>query len=463
MKLGRLNITWGKKNQKLIPGRVVMNLFGLQVLWNNAQTIEIVEQGYADNPDIYTVVNRVTRTSAFAPFKVYKIKNQAKHLKYKAWTGENATPESIAMAMRIKSETYEEANEHPMNALLEQPNPQQKCREFTENSVGFKVITGERFWHITTGALGQPIAIYNLPPQHMTVIGDGTLLGVKEFQLMMGSVVTVPKEQVIFSRYWNPVYNTSGSHLRGLSPFKAGRKLMTISNTALSRQQNMLENAGAAGMLFEKPMQGMDGWSQEQAGKIKQMINTELIGTDNANAIGVANGDLGYLNFGIKGTEMELVELSNMNLNRICALLGVPSVLFNNDAATYNNLREAKKELLTAACFPELDSMRDDWNEIAKLYGDDIYIDYDASVYPELMEDMDKVVARAAAAWWTTPNEKRLMMYMDEDADELMDKFIVPSGMQLMEDLGMNEVDEELSGNISGVASGASRRKPSDE
>lgn len=366
--------------------------------------------------------------------------------------------------MQIKEATYEEDNNHPLNKILEQPNPWQKCREFTENSIGFKVITGERFWHVVKGTMGLPIAIYNLPPQHMTVFGDGTLLGIKGYQLLIAKAIDIPVEEIIFSRYWNPVYDVSGSQLRGLSPFKAGKKLTTRSNVALSRSVNMLENAGAAGLVFDKPVAGFDGWSKEQAGSIKNMINTEVLGVDNVNTIATANGDLGYINFGIKGTEMELTELEKMTRDRICALVGVPAVLFNNDAATYNNLKEAKKELLTAACFPELDSMRDDWNEIGKLYGDNIWVDYDASVYPELMEDMDKVVERASKAWWTTPNEKRLMMYMDEDTEnELMDDYVVPSGMQLLDDLGMNEVDETLQDDISGVANRTGTRQSANE
>lgn len=80
MKIGRLQINWNKKQMQVRPGRVIMNLFGMQVLWNNADTMTIVNDGYVGNPDIYTVVNRITKTASFAPFKVYKIKDQKKTL-----------------------------------------------------------------------------------------------------------------------------------------------------------------------------------------------------------------------------------------------------------------------------------------------------------------------------------------------------------------------------------------------
>lgn len=462
MRLGKLNISWGKKRMKIVPGRTLLNLFGLQVLWNNGETQDIV-LSYTSNPDIYSVVNKVARTSSYAPFKVYKIKNRAKHKLYKSWTGENATKASIERAMQIKEEAYEEENDHPLNRLIEQPNPWQKCREFSENSVGFKVLTGERFWHVVrldSGLNeGNPFAIYNLPPQYMAVKGDGSLLGIDGYELLISVSKPLSREEVIFSRYWNPCYDTGGSQLRGLSPFKAGMKLGTRSDYVLSRSVNMLQNSGAAGLLFEKPTLGVEGMSPEQAGKLKTVLNKEIMGIDNANTLGVANGDLGYINFGLKGTEMELTELERLTLEKICALVNVPPVLFNTDRSIQNNLQEAKKELIISACCPELDSLRDDWNEVAKLYFKEgqevnIWVDYDLGVYPELQEDLDKVTERNEKAWWKTPNEKRLSEYMDEHEDPLMDEIIVPSGMTLLSDLGINEVDAALGQGNQGAGDG---------
>jgi phage portal protein BeeE len=457
MRIGRLDISWRRKG--LTPGKTLMSLFGFQVLWHNDETKTIVEN-YTVNPDIYTVVNKVARTSSYAPFRVYKIKDQKKHKLYKSWTGENATKASVLKALSIKNEAYEEWDDHPMNKLIEQPNPWQKQREFSENSVGFKVLTGERFWHVVKLDMGadegKPFAIYNLPPQYMTVKGDGSILGIDSYELMIAKVKELKREEVIFSRYWNPDYSVSGTHLRGLSPFKAGKKLSTRSDAVLTRSVNMLQNAGAAGLVFEKPSVGVDKMTAEQAGALKKNLNTEVLGIDNANTIGVANGDLGYINFGLKGTEMELTDLERLTMERICSLVNVPAGLFNPDSAIRNNQQEYKKELVIGACCPELDSLRDDWNEVAKLYGEEIYVDYDLSVYPELQEDMEKINKINVASWWKTPNEKRLSEFMDEHPDPMMDKIIVPSGLMLIEDLGLTDVDNALNGEDadSGMARG---------
>lgn len=455
IKIGRLNLSWGNKKSLVLPGKQILNILGFSVLWSNADTSTIVREGYLNNSDIYTVVNKVARTASFAPFRVYRIKDQWKHKQYKAWTGEGATGQSIARAMMIKSQAYEEDNSHPLNKLIERPNQWQKSREFTENCIGFKLITGERFLHVIkldAGANeGNPYAIYNLPPQYMVVVGDGTLMGIGEYIFMLGKQSSLKIGEVIFSRYWNPGFDSMGGHLRGLSPWKAGCRLMTLSNAVMTRSVIMLQNAGSAGIVFEKPTAGVDGMTQEQAALLKDKVNTEVIGIEHANAITVANGDLGYLNLGIKGSEMELQKLAQLAMERICAIISVPPVLFNTDRAIQNNMQEAKKELVVSACCPELDSLRDDWNEVAKLYkkdpnaDDDIYVDYDLSVYPELQEDLKKLMEIYRDAWWTTGNEKRLGMYMDENKDvPEMDDFLVPSNLVPIGDMGANLVDQTL-------------------
>jgi phage portal protein BeeE len=451
IKIGKFRAAWGKdaKELSLVPGRI-LRMFGLSVQWVGREISDLIQQGYCANPDIYTVINRIAKTASNAPFKVYRIKDKKKHLYYKAWTGADATPESLRKAMMIKELVYEEDTEHPLNKLIENPNPNQKSREFIENSIGFKLITGERFWHVVNAPTvlngERPYAIFNLPPQYMIVEGDGTMLGIRGYRLQLGEQRPLTKEEVIFSRYWNPDYDTSGLHLRGLSPLKAGSKLTTLSNSGLTRSVAMIDAAGAAGVLHEKPTLGVEGWTKEQAGDIKKEIHSEILGTENSNSVGVLSGDLGWINFGMKGSEMELLEMQKLTRERIAVLFNAPPGLFDPEKSGEHNAKEFKKELITSACIPELDSIRDDWNEIVKLYPEeDIYVDYDLTVFPELSEDHGELAARLLNMPYFTWNEKRLMFGADEDTEnENMDKYIIPSGMMLLDDLGMNEVDEAL-------------------
>lgn len=431
---------------------VVINSFGVSALWHSDGYHDNVT-AYTSNATLYSIVNRISKMAAIAPFKVYKVKPGKKslHIKYKAWTGENATWESISKAMRIKSLVYEEDNSHPLNERIENPSKDTNGVQFIINSIGFKLLTGNRFWFMAVleaGAdAGKPWEIINLPPQHMVIVPDGTPYGVREYRFALDqNAVPIAKELIIHSKYFNPVFEADGSHLWGISPVKAGCKNLTRSDAALSRGVAMLQNAGAAGMVIDKS--GTDV-SYDQAIQTKEAINRTINGGHNSGKIGLLNGDFDYLNFGLNARDMEVIATEKYSDQKLCNIYSFPPGVFDPDKATYANSKEFNKQIITGAVIPELSSLRDDWNEIASLYKEDIYVDYDLSVYPELQEDLEKLASALDKIWYLTGNEKRLMIGQDEDADtELMNTYLIPSGLTPIEDIrepNINDLNDELS------------------
>lgn len=435
----------------------LLQLFGMSLVWGKWNGEDHIK-AYEQNASLYSIVNRITRTASMAPFKVYKIKDQKKFQKYKNWTGSNATKASVMNAMRLKAQVYEEDNSHPLNYLLANPNPFQGGADFVANSIGYRLLTGNRFWLLTQldiGAnAGNVVNIVNLPPDDVAVKGDGTLFGVSGYVLNLGQSIDIPKESIIHSKYANYRIDSQGSHKKGLSPLVAGERNLVINDYAENRSATELKNAGAAGMVYNK---NIDQWSPEQAAAIKDKLHEDVIGLENAAKIAVANGDLGYLQFGQNAQQLGTLEKAKYSMQQLCNIYGVPYILFNADNSTYNNIQEAKKELITMGVIPELVALRDDFNTIAKMFkaGDGYYIDFDISVFPELQEDLEKQARIMTAAYWLTLNEKRLGMGYDEDnEEEMMDKYLVPSGLTEITQLNpdniqaqMDHVDQQMNDN----------------
>ena len=64
------------------------------------------------------------------------------------------------------------------------------------------------------------------------------------------------------------------------------------------------------------------------------------------------------------------------------------------------------------------------------MYGDNICIEYDFSVIPELQEETDKIVDQMSKAWWLTPNEKRAAMSYDHDQEnEILNEYYIPANL----------------------------------
>lgn len=423
---------------------VIGNQIGVTALWNDG-TYSGNVQGYSTNGMLYSIVSRIAKTAAVVPFRVYRIKNNAKHLRYKQWTGENATAESLQRSMIIKNLTYEQDDTHPLNKLIERPNAWQNGSEYIINCIGFKLLTGNRFVYLNTldsGAdAGLPFEIYNLPPQYMSVVSDGSLYGVSQYRFNMGVVTEVPAENIIHNKYFNPEFDRTGSHLLGLSPLRAANRTVTRSDSAVERSTAYLKNAGSPGALVNED--ASDDMSPEQVLNMMNDINKRVRGTNNAGKITGLNGKWNYLNFGMTSTDMQILETERYTNEQLCNIYSVPPGLFNPDKATYANSKEFKKELITGAVIPELSSQRDDWNQIAARYKDkNVYVDYDLSVYPELQDDLEKTARILSFAWWFTGNEKRIISGQDEDIVEpMMNTYLVPSGNVTIESLSNNMQD----------------------
>lgn len=431
----------------------VFKFFGLSYAFSDWKIGQYITDGYNRNASLYSIVNRITRTASMCPFKVYRVKDRKKALKIKSWTGENATRESIQKALLLKEQVYEEDNNHPLQKLIDKPNPWQGGAEFVMNSIGFKLLTGNRFLFknvLDAGAnKGKPFSIFNLPPQHMMIKGGGTLFEVTGYTLNLGQPLDIPADLIIHSREPNYDYDTSGGHLWGLSKLSAASRNIDRSSAGEERSVAMMNNAGAAGVMYAKDgfKEGGQAMTLEQAGALKRKLNEEVLGTGNAGKIALANQEIGYINFALTAVEMDVLNLEKWSLQQLCNVFGVPYILFSSDSSSYNNIREAKKELITMAIIPELASLRDDWNAIAALYGDDIYVDYDISVYPEMQEDLEKTAARLEKMPYVKWNEKRLATGFDEDNEHpLMNKYIIPQGLQLLDDLDPANLDRVMDG-----------------
>lgn len=432
---------------------VITNLFGISALWNNEfDTIH----AYECNATLYTVVTRIAEKAATAPFKVYRVKEDKKalHRKYKSWTGPDATYESLQKAMNIKSLVYEEDNNHPLNKIIEKPNESMKGNEFTINAVGFKLLTGNRMLYVPRLDMGnnqgKPAGVTPMPPQFMMPLSDGSMYGIRawRFELARGEQ-NIEASEIIHSKYFNPNFSATGSHLLGLSPVRAASRNVQRGEAAENRALAMLQNAGAAGAVVDK---GGTNDDLEMAYKTKAAINATVNGNSNSGKIGLLNGDYSYLNFGLTAQDMQVMETEKFSDEKICMVFGFPYGLINQDKATYSNMKEYKKELVTGPVITALSSLRDDWNEIAKMYNDDIYVDFDMSVYPEMQEDLKDTATALKDIWFITGNEKRLRIGEDEDTETPeMNMYLVPSGYVPIQQLGenfnalidqMNEVDD---------------------
>jgi HK97 family phage portal protein len=458
--LGVRVLNWAAKQAgfSVIPTRRLggvepfFKFFGNAVVYGNWNTDKYISDGYMKNASLYSIVNRITGVAGQAAetFRVYKVKSEAKARKYQAWTGDRATKESILGAIRLKQDAYEIADNHPFTEILEKPNEWQGMNEFLQTSIGFKLLTGNRYLFLLSPDLGanrgKPTAIYNLPPQHINIIrGDG-MWTVAGYEMQLNETVKIPAEAIVHSRYWNPFFDMDGSHLYGLSPLAAAARRMDVARLAEDRTNAMMRNAGAAGLVYNKS-EGVEPLTVEEKAQMNSIVNDEIMGLKNAQYVRFANGDLGFLQFGMKAADLEILKEKQYSDESLCNIYKVPPGLFQAAAnATDNNIQAWNRQLVTQAVLPALADVRDDLNKILyNGWGEGWYVDYDVKIFPEMQEDLEKQARALQLMPYLNWNEKRVLTGHDEDMDEpMMQKYIVPNNLVDLTTLNPDNMDSEL-------------------
>ena len=267
------------------------------------------------------------------------------------------------------------------------------------------------------------------------------IAGFKYDDPQSGITKDISVEEMVFIKLPNPSASKD-EEWRGLSPIKVLAQRLTRVQSGLDVTVAQLQNGGVPGIVFDKTPGLEAGAVSTRRDNFGRFIRNK----DNKGAPYFSANDLGYIALGTTLADMDVAALANIDFDKICNAYGVSSVLFNNkSASTESNVQEMVKEMYTNTIIPNVYRVEGALN---KYVVPDIQtkgiIKCDVSEIEALKEDQTKLVTALKDAWWLTGNEKRERMEYDQDtAVEEMDRYLVPSGVMLIEDLSI-VVDEVL-------------------
>lgn len=449
--------------QKALTFSGVQTIGGYPVYGMNT-AIEGTEK-YCTVDDLYSIVKRITKTCKRIPLYVYAVKDGKKFGQYKVlsrqWEKSRKGWDNLLELKDASMEIIGEQDE--LQRLLDNPNELNSKDEFMEACYAFMLLSGNRYiWKemITGGANnGKPLHLYNLPPNYMTLkIEQGFPAQIKGYELTLSGIKGFMPEEVIHSRYFNPRYDITGSELIGLSPVQAMNKTITQSSAERDYTNQSLQNAGAKGILVATEPQSLPGGKEksvETLGKMKadliRNIGPVWVGDSNRNAgnLGMLSGGWQYIPLGLSPADMEIIAQNKVTFQKMCNVLGVSDILFNNDtAATESNVKEMVKQLYTNAVLPEVHSLRDALNkDLTPLFKDKKrHIDYDITDISELQEDTASIVTRFANAPAFRVDDMMEALGYGKTGQPGADVILVKQGYAPLEDIAMSIQDIPLTG-----------------
>jgi len=433
--------------------KAIYNYLGDTLVWNPENDDTYIDKGYRYNATIYSIINLITKSATNIPFQIYEVQKSNDLKRYKALTSGEFNSNTVLQAKMLQKKALVELEDTELHQLLERPNPAQSYNSWIQEIIAFGKLTGNRYIYgigpDTGNGVGKFKELYILPSQKVEINSGGIMEPVKEYTLEYNGTYRIAADDICHIKDANLYYDGTGSHLYGMSPLKAGLRVMDANNQALTTGVKYLQNQTARGILMSEE----GDLNEVQAKQLKDKFRQQYQGSENAGDVIITPKKLSWVNFGLNASDLSLIEQYNGTIKDLCNIYNVPVQLLNNtDSTTYNNMKEAKKALYQNAVIPELNKIRDELNRwLAPQFGDKIYIDFDYSSIPELQEEMDKVVGQMSQAWWITPNEKRAAMSygMDDDNENLNDYYVpanlLPIGGEIIPETEPKSLDIDIS------------------
>lgn len=379
-------------------------------LTNNKKTY--VDSGYRENITIYSLVKLIASKVADAKFRgvVYDSKGNEMDLPF-----------------------YDQVNK-----ILRRPNEDDRQQQFIEALASWLLLTGDFYIYklrfISGPDKGKVNKLYYLPAQYVQIIGGGWMNPIEAYKLTIGDQeVKFPKEDITHIKYFNPNWDISGSQLYGQSPLEAALNTIQSSNEATNSKIKAFLNGGVAGLLSsDDPNTPM---SVEQISQLNDLIAGKITGTNNTKKISATNGLVKYQQIGLSPADLEVLKSLEFDTKELCKVFGVSPYLFTTDSGSYNNVKEAKKSLVTDVVTPMLNLIKDAFDDIFEK--DAKGVAYSIAHFPEMQQDLGEMVTSLEKAWWLTPNQKLEMMNREVSNDKLMDKVYIPTSYVPLDEVSL--------------------------
>lgn len=423
-----------------------------------------VRDGYNANDLIYSVVNIILEKIKMAPWAIYKVKDESSLKKLRAiQSKKNLNPTDKKQVKELFVKALEVVNNPgKWGDLLNHPNEEDTIQNLVVKVSGFRMLTGNGFlWGNLLEAgvnKGIPQELWAMHSQNVVIKATrGFPSRVLGYQLTADTILDYAVEEVMHIKYPNFSSWDIASALWGMAPLKAACMLTNQMNSSDRAATAQYQNGGLQHIIFvDEPNLTSD--DREAAATMmgdlkKKLISKEYSGPDATGKIAGSNYKMGAIDIGLSNKEMAIIEQQKWGLRRFCNIFGgVPSQTLNDpDNKTYNTMKEGEVALTTRGALPQLNEFRDGINKKAHkdwMLDKQLLIDYDATVYSELQDDvadMMKWVQPMAKLTGISPNRILDLLGQETIKDPYYDQpRVYPEMGESKSDFDLSAVDNAL-------------------
>ncbi|AZL15558.1 phage portal protein [Rickettsiales endosymbiont of Stachyamoeba lipophora] len=356
-------------------------------VWMNRNYTQFADEAYCKNVIAYRSINLIAKNASNVDWQVGRIAPNNK---------------------------FELLANHPLNALLNKPNPLFSGAAFIEALIHYLLLAGNAYIQLTK--LNNNLQeLFLLRPDRVAIIKNGSQVPLA-YQYKSGReeeyfhVETLTgKSDILHLKYFHPL-----DDFYGLSPIEAAAYSIDQHNQAAKWNQALLQNgARPSGALIVQGDNNLDSHlNDDQYERLKQQISENFSGSANAGKPLLLEGGLKWQEMSLSNKDMEFLEAKNSAAREIALAFGVPPQLLGIPGDnTYSNLQEARLALWEETILPLLNYISTSFNNWFKhFYNEDIHIRYNAESISALTNRREILWQKLSKADYLTLNEKRAIL-----------------------------------------------------
>lgn len=300
-----------------------------------------------------------------------------------------------------------DGNEIPLEnsqfvSVLNKPNAYNSKEELIKRMISYYYIGGEAPLQKIQTIKGITSILTYRPDKISMTISDNVDIPYKDIKYTAGSVTTIDPKSFTLWKNFNPLDEWDGLG-HGMSALQSALKSGDLLNAFIDYNVSLLQNSARPSGAYVIP-ESLDPETFERA---KSQIKNNHQGTRNAGNVLLLEGGGSWIKMGENPKDMDWKEGKESTIVDICSAIGPDPILVGyGKYSTYNNKKEAKKDLYTSHVIPLMSDMAGMFTKFLNLpEGEYIKIDY--THVPVMQEDMSEKYKRISESKMLTINEKR--------------------------------------------------------
>lgn len=295
---------------------------------------------YAQSSWVYVAINRIAEAGALVPLHVQQLQGE----------------------QRIAVEN------HPLEQLLNRPNPITSRFELFEQTLGSLELTGNAYWFLAGDRLGRPREIWVLRPDRVTIVPDPIHVVRGYLYEIDGERVPLDAIEVVHFRRWHP-----GNDYYGLSPIATAQTAILSDKHMADWNRNTFgkDNGVPAGIVNIK-----DFISDTDFERVKREWRNNYGGTGRKTAF-LRGGAVEWQNIGLNHSDLDFLQGRKAQRDEILNIFGIPIGLISENA-TEANAKVAERMFIERTLYPKLVRIAQKiTQELLPFYGDNYIAEFE--------------------------------------------------------------------------------------